>query len=1049
MHLPEFSIRRPVTVLMVCAIAILIGTVAFVQIPVDLMPEIVFPQLSISATYEGVAPEEVENLVTRPIEEAVSSAPGVEEVTSRSTEGQSYVRVAFSYGTDLDEAANDLRSRLDRRRELFPEEMDPPVIYKFDVSQFPIMFLSVAASDMDQKQLRHFVEKNIRYRLERVPGIAQFTVRGGLSREIHVKVDPVRLRALDISLADVVSVIRSENRNTPAGPLREGRYKVLLRTQGEFHSLDEIEDVVVASRNGVPIRLGAVATVEDAHEDRQYLVSVDGEPAIRLYVYKQSGANTVQVSENLWKEVDKIHRDYPNVQIRATMDSADFIRRAIGNVQNAAALGALLAVAVLLFFLRNLASTIIIGVAIPVAVISTFALMYFNGFTLNTVSFGGLVLGVGMLVDNSIVVLENIFRHREDGHAPRKAAVQGSREVATAITASTLTTVSVFVPVLFLSGISAQTFQQLAWVVSFALLCSLLVALTIVPMLASRYIGRRQKVLEPSGGVAGAAKAAVDSVGERYESLLAWAITHRKTVVFCSVLACAMSVVLARNVGFELQPEVDEGEVRASVELAPGTTVEVTNAVMNQLADIARRNIPEANHIMIESGSRSPWRGGGQNNGELRISLVEQSKRARSAREIATALEPLISGRAGMITRVRVSTGLFGRLTSFGAGDGDRLEVEVRGHDFETLKRLAMQVQTAMAGIRGVTNTEISQKPGQPEITARVDRSKAASMGLNVGDVAQAFETAVGGTTASRYREEGDEYDILVRLAESPELQPADVGRIPLRTPSGEMVAAKSIVWMDRREGPISINRIDRQRVISVSGTIAGRDLGSVVADLDTQLRHIQRPADFEFVYGGEYEEQQEAFRQLTLAALLALALVYMVMASQFESLRDPLIILFSIPLAGIGVVMILLLTNTTFNIQGFLGLIVLTGIVVNNAIVLIDYTNQLRRDYGLPLRDAILAAGRRRLRPILMTTTTTVLGLIPMALGLGEGGELQAPLARVVIGGLTTSTLITLVFIPVLYMMVESRGERFRKQLAHGGTEEAPHVAAARESTV
>jgi HAE1 family hydrophobic/amphiphilic exporter-1 len=1027
---------------MLCLIAILLGAIAFIRIPVDLMPEVIYPTLSVSATYPGVAPEEIENLVTRPLEEAFAAAPGVEEITSVSMEGQSFIRVSFSFGTDLDEAANELRSRLDRRRATLPEDMDPPVIFKFDVSQFPIMFLSVAASDMDPKQLRHFVEKQVRYRLERVPGVAQFTVRGGLRREIHVKLDLKKLRALELSVGRVVEIIRQENLNRPVGPVREGRFEVLLRTQGEFDNLEQIRNLVVTTRNGIPIHLRDVATVEDAHEEERYKVSVDGQPAVRLFVYKQAGANTVRVSEGVWKEIDQIHRDYPNVRITATMDSAEFIKASVRNVQHAASLGALLAVAVLLFFLRSLASTVIIGVAIPIAVISTFALMYFNGFTLNVVSFGALALGVGMLVDNSIVVLENIFRHRQEGESAREAAIQGSREVATAITASTLTTVAVFVPVLFLSGMSAQTFKQLAWVVSFALLCSLIVALTVVPMLCSRLLPRLQS--DGRGGVFGAfsrlSAAFVEGMTQAYSGALRWALAHPKSILAFGAATLLVTVYLWPRIGVELTPEVDEGEVRITVELEPGTHVDATHELMERIAAIARQEVPEARHIMVESGATSPFRGGGgQHTGELRISLVPRSERERSVQQILAALRPRLQLEPGMIVRARLGGGMVSRVTRTGVAEGDRLSVEIRGHELEILDRLARQVREAMAAVPGVVETQISRQPGLPEMLVLVDRPKAASMGLNVYDVAETLETAIGGRRASMYRQEGDEYNILVRLQEEDRLDLAKVGQIPIATPVGRTIPAESIVRLRRQEGPIAITRADQQRIVTVSGTIAGRDLGSIVRDLEPALRQIPRPAGYEITFGGEYEEQQKAFRELTFAAILALILVYMVMASQFESLRDPFIILFSIPLAGIGVTALLLLTGTTFNIQAFLGLIVLVGIVVNNAIVLIDYTNLLRREHGMGVREAVMTAGRRRLRPIMMTTATTVLGLVPMALGIGEGAELQAPLARVVIGGLLTSTLITLVFIPVVYMLLEERTERVRVREAARAPEPLP----------
>ncbi len=1012
MNLPEFSIRRPVTVLMASLIAILLGAIAFVEIPVDLMPEVVYPTISVRAEYAGVAPEEMETLVVRPLEEAFSAAPGVEEISSSVYEGRCYVSIRFEYGTNMDEAANELRTRLDRRRRYLPEDMEPPTMYKYDSAQYPILYLTVSANDMDAKQLRHFVEKQLQYRMERAPGVAAFSIRGGLRREIHVDLDLKKLRALDLSIASVVQIVRQENINRPVGPMDEGRFEVLLRTMGEYQNLDQIRDLVVTTRNNVPVYMRDIATVEDSHEEETYLVSVDGDPAVRMYVYKQSGANTVEVSEALWDEVERIHKDHPNISIEKTKDSADFIKASISNVQNATLQGAGLAVLVLLFFLRSFSTTAIIGVAIPISVISTFALMHFNGFTLNTVSFGGLALGVGMLVDNAIVVLENIYRHREDGKDRFHAALAGSSEVATAITASTLTTIAVFVPVLFIGGMSAETFKQLAYVVSFALLCSLVVALTVAPALCSRFLGG--KPADSDGGFQG-------WLARAYGSVIDWALSHRAVVVVCSFALFAGALYMIPLIGVELQPAVDEGEIRINVELEPGTRVEVTDVLMNRLYNLTRENFSEIKTIMLTAGGGSSGRSGsGGHLGEMRIQLQDRASRQRTAAEVASALRPMLQVEPGMMVKTRISSGMFSRRG--GGDDSDRLSIQIRGHDMDAGMEYAKQVRDAMGRIPGIAEPQISQRPGMPEMLIHVDRPLAASMGLNVSEIADTLETAIGGRRTSMYREDGDEYNILVRLREEDRLKLPQIGAVPLATPIGRTIPAESVVQLERQEGPTYISRIDQQRIISVNGSLDGdRDLGSVVADMEASLRQVPRPEGFDIVFGGEYEEQQEAFRELTFASLLALALVYMVMASQFESMRDPFIILFSVPLATIGVVLMLLLTETTFNMQAFLGVIVLVGIVVNNAIVLVDYMNLLLREHGLSLREAVITAGSRRLRPILMTTITTVLGLGPMALGVGEGSELQAPLARTVIGGLTASTMITLVFIPVVYYTLES----------------------------
>lgn len=1002
---------------MLCLVAILLGGVAFVNIPVDLMPEVVYPTISVRAEYEGVAPEEMETLVVRPLEEAFAAAPNVERISSSVYEGLCYVRVGFDYGVDIDEAANELRTRLDRRRRYLPEDMEAPSMYKYDSSQYPILYLTVSADNMDSKELRHYVEKQLQYRLERVPGVAAFSVRGGLRREIHVDLDLKKLRALELSITEVVQILRRENMNRPVGPVEEGRFDVLLRTRGEFRSLDEIRNVVLATRNGVPVYVRDIAVVEDSHEDPDYLVSVDGKPGVRMYVYKQAGANTVEVSEGLWREVDRIHKSFSNIRIEKTRDSADFIRASIENVQWAMVQGAGLAVLVLLFFLRSFSSTLIIAIAIPISVISTFALMFFNGFTLNTISFGGLALGVGMLVDNAIVVLENVYRHREDGKSNLEAAEVGSREVSTAITASTLTTIAVFVPVLFLGGISAQMFKQLAYVVSFALLCSLAVALTVVPGLCAKLrtgtrAGRRTESLRQ------VARAWQRNLAAGYGGALQWSLANKLPVVLLAVLLCGVALYLAPYLGVELQPEVDEGEVRVSVELEPGTRVEVTDSVMQQLRSVAAEHVPEIETAMVTAGGSSRSSGSGTHLGELRLNLVPRSERTRTARDVANELRGVLQIEPGMLIRTRVSGGMFRRYSS--SEDEDRLSVEIRGHNVETAGQFAETIREIMVGIPGIAEPTISQRPGMPEMMVEVDRLRAANLGLNVSDVAATLETAIGGTRSSMYRKEGDEFNILVRLREEDRLDLGNVGRIPLTTPTGRTIPAESVIELSRQEGPTYLSRVDQERRLFVSGAVADRDLGSIVADLEREVAALAMPEGFSIEFGGEYEEQQETFRALFLASILALILVYMVMAAQFESLRDPFLILLSVPLAAIGVVLMLLITDTTFNQQAFLGIIVLLGIVVNNAIVLVDYTNLLRRDHGLGLHRAVVTAGVRRMRPILMTTITTVLGLGPMALGIGEGSELQAPMARVVIGGLATSTLITLVFIPVMYVAFE-----------------------------
>jgi len=1028
MSLPQFAIRRPITIYMMTAVAVLLGGIAFMRLPVDLMPDIEYPTITVATEYAGVAPEEIETLITRPIEQSVSSAPGVERVSSTSSEGQSRVRVNFEWGTNLDEAANEIRTRLDRLRNVLPQDAQSPSLFKFDVSQFPILWMSVSA-DRDQRELRQFIEDQILYRFERVPGVAAVDVSGGLLREIHVDLSLEKLKAYNLSVAQVVDVLRRENLNEPVGPVLEGDFELLLRTQGEFKDVEEIRNVVLTVRDRVPIYTKDVATVEDSFQEIRQTGRVDGQPAIRLAVRKQSGANTVQVAEAVRGEIDRIHHDFPDLSVLPVFDQSRFIQTSIDNVRDSAISGSILAILVLFVFLRNFRSTLVIAASIPVAVISTFALMYFNDFTLNTLSFGGLALGVGMLVDNAIVVLENIFRHREAGKSRVAASLDGTQEVSNAVVASTLTTLAVFVPMVFLSGMSGIMFRQFSYVIAFSLLCSLLVALTLIPVLCSKYLSLKEafavrhpaveRIVDGSGRLL----AALD---EEYRRAIDWSLDHRRAVAWSVGGLLVGSLLLTPLVGVELMPETDEGEVSVRIELPSGTRLEVTDTVARELEEIIRRDVPETEHILTEVGGGG-WRQSQTHAADLRIKLVDKNRRRRSSQQIATALRPALMLRPGMRVFARPAGGQF--MARLG-GSNDRVGVDIRGHDMTVAGDLALKVKQVMDNVPGVAEAQVSRREGTPEMRIHADREKAATMGLNVSDLADTLRTTVGGRIASRFRERGREYNILVRLQERDRQQLESVEQIPMNTPVGQSVPLESLVRMERTEGPVSIDRQDQERLLSVTANLEGRDLGSVMTDIETGLRELSLPSDFAILYGGEYEEQQKAFRALLLCFVLAVVLVYMVMAAQFESLRDPLVILFSIPLAGIGIVLMLFLTNTTFNIQAFIGTIMLAGIVVNNAIVLVDYINLMRRRDNMPLREAVAIGGQRRLRPILMTTLTTVLAMIPMALGLGEGGEVQAPMARVVIGGLTTSTLITLLLIPTLYATVEEYSLRERKSV-------------------
>ncbi len=1022
MKVSRFSVHRPIFTIMVVLIVVLLGTVSLLRLPIDLMPDISYPTLSISCSYENAGPEEIEELITRPLEQALSAVPGVEELTSISAEGQGTVRVTFSWGTDLDAAANDIRDRLDRVAGRLPEDADRPTLRKFDLASFPVLILG-ASSNLDPIQMRQIIDDQVRYRLERVPGVAAVDIWGGLEREIHVSLDPAKINALAIPLDQVVQRVREGNVNVPAGTVEQGNLEVTVRTPGEYTNLEQLENTVIAVRQGVPIQLKEIADVEDSWRRITRIVRVNGEPGTRLSISKQSGKNTVEVARGALAELERINREIPQIKIVPIIDTSDYIQRSITNVGSSAIYGGVLAVFVLLFFLRNVRSTVIIATAIPVSIIATFALLYFGGFTLNIMTLGGLALGIGMLVDNAIVVLENIFRLRESGEPLELASVNGAEEVTSAVIASTLTTMVVFLPLVFIRGMSGVMFKQLSIVVGFSLLCSLAVALTVVPMLAARILpaasqetAGRQKLGRRIFDISGRFFKRLE---DDYKKLLHFALGRRILVVLAAVLTLAASALLIPYVGAELMPSTDEGEVRVEGEMEIGTRLDLINEKFLEIEKIVDEAVPEIQNVQASVGGSS-WRGRGGHTGSLRISLRPQSQRQRSSEEIADDLRRRLSHIPGMIVRTRVGQGLF--ILRMGTQNSDRVQVDIRGHDLETADLLARQVREIVQSVDGVTDTRLSRESGTPEELILIDRQKAADMNLTVSRIANTLQTILSGTTAGYYRQAGDEYGILVKLRDAEKSNISDILNLILTNSEGDPVVLRNVVRVAPRSGPVMVERKDQERIVSVSADISGRDMGSILADIRTGLRKLPVPPGFAIGFGGDYEEQQKSFRELLLSCALALILVYMVMACQYESLRDPFVVMFSVPLAAIGVILMLFLTHTTFNVQSFIGCIMLGGIVVNNAILLVDHTNLLRRRDGMPLRDAIEEAGRRRLRPILMTATTTVIGLVPLALGLGEGGEAQAPMARAVIGGLLSSTLITLVFVPVVYSVFERR---------------------------
>ncbi len=1019
MNLARASVHRPIFTTMLTLMVVVLGLVSLSRLQIDLLPNVELPTLTVRTQYEGADPIVMERLVTQIVEEIVGTVPGVEELTSTSYEGNSSVKVKFGWGTPIDAAAVDVRATLEDEISELPDDIVGPRVSKFDVDTFPVVILGIS-SKLDPVELTQIVEDQVRYRFSRVPGVAQVDPWGGFTREVRVELDPAKLNALGLPLSDILDAIRDANLDLPAGKIERGPYEVTLRAPAEFGSLEQIRNTVIARQQGSVVTLGQIARVQDTYEKLTRIIRVNGEKGLRVAIRKQPEANTVEVARAVLEEVEKVNHAFPQIHITPVINQGNFIERAIGNVARSVLYGGALAVLVLLFFLRNLRSTLVISLAIPISVIATFGLLYFGGFTLNLMTLGGLALGVGMMVDSSVVVLENIFRRQqEEQESPAEASVRGTGEVASAVVAGTVTTLVIFLPLIFVQGVSGVLFKELAYVIMFSLFCALLVSLSLVPMLGSRLLkGSEAGAGAYSGAFSGLARLATGLFGgleTAYRQLLQSVLRHKLITIVSSLTLFAGSLLLAPLIGTEFIPPSDEGEVRITGEMEVGTRLELIDRQTRLMEEKVFAAVPETISSVV-SITTSGTRGSSKAKGEIRLNLGPAKDRARSNQQIADDLrKQLADGIPGMKIRVRAPQGQFLLERILDTVEG--VTVEVRGFDLATLDLLAKQVSAAIKEIPGVTDVELSREAGIPQQEIHVDRQKVSDLGLSVRDVTEVIETAVAGSKAGEYRVEGNSYRILVQLEEAEKRSIDEILDLSLRTPSGEQVALRNLVETQAGEGPVTIERKDQQRLVSVTANVAGRDLGSVAADIQERLDTIARPVGYDLIIAGNYEEQQKSFDELVISLMLALLLVYMVLASQYESFGDPLVVMLSVPLAAIGVVLTLFLTDTTMNLQSAIGCIMLGGIVVNNAILLVDQAGRLRRE-GMATDLALVEAGRRRLRPVLMTTLTTILALLPLALGIGEGADAQAPLARAVVGGLTVSTLITLVLIPSVYSL-------------------------------
>jgi HAE1 family hydrophobic/amphiphilic exporter-1 len=1056
-RLIEIATERRVTIVMFTIAIALFGLVSLSRLNVTLLPDISYPTITIRTELAGAAPIEVESLLTKPIEESVGVIRNVRLVRSVSRAGQSDVTLEFVWGTDMDIAGVDVREKVDIIE--LPLEAERPLLLRFDPSSEPIIRLGLLQKESDAavtaggptddslKALRRLAEDRIKNDLEAEEGTAAVKVSGGLEDEIQIQVDQQKLSQLGISIELIAERIRAENVNLSGGRLEEGAQRFLVRTLNEFQTVEEFANAIIANVADRPVYLRDVATVTRGYKEREAITRVNGEESVELAVYKEGDANTVQVAKRIEQRLNQVRETLPDgLELVKIYDQSKFISAAIREVTSAAIFGGVLAILVLYGFLRDAKATTIIALAIPVSVIGTFLLMYSNDVSLNIMSLGGIALAVGMLVDNSIVVLENIVRKKEQGQSDLEAARNGTGEVSGAVMASTLTTIAVFFPMVFISGIAGQLFRDQALTVTFALTFSLIVALTLIPMLAA--LGTRTRYVEagedaaPNRFTRGAAfvvrmfgslfagvrwifwlllwlparafQKLDAAAAERYAPMLEWSLKHRLAVVAgaAAIFVCAM--LLIPGLGTELIPQLSQGEFNVDLRLPPGAPLAETDRAIQTVEHVTRDiDAVTLNYSVAGTGNRLDANpvDAGENTGTLSVTLAPGA-----GREEENAAMNAMRGALSRLPGVQYE---FSRpsLMSFSSP----LQIEVSGYDLVALEAVNQTLVSSLAEPDRFTDIKTTIEMGNPEIQIVFDQERAAALGLSVRDIADRVVANVRGELATRYTWRDKKIDVLVRSVDRQNASIEEVRKLIVNPAAARPVTLEAVAAVGVARGPSEIRRIAQERVAVITANLAHGDLGAAAAEAQAIIDRTPMPAGITALVSGQNDEMQESFRSMQFALILAVFLVYLVMASQFESLIHPFVILFTIPLALVGAVLALFVTGTTVNVVAFIGVIMLAGIVVNNAIVLVDLINQLRAD-GMEKTTAILAAGRARLRPILMTTLTTVLGLLPMAIGIGEGAEVRTPMAIAVIGGLLVSTLLTLVVIPVVYSLLDRK---------------------------
>ncbi len=1019
MKLTLLAVNRPVAMTMVIMIILVIGTASFIGLDVDLFPHLEYPTAAIQINYPGTGPEEVEHLITRPVENALGTLANVQEIRSTSRLGGALITVEFDWGTDMERAMNEIRDRLDQIENMLPAESSAPLVLQFGPQNLPLLQLALSSSEHDITETKRIAENVVQPRLESVEGVASVQIEGGHKKEIRITLRPDELQNYGLSLNAIKQILQAENLNLPGGTVIEQNKEMPLRIRGQFASIREIEDLLIPTMTGEAIPLSTLGKIEETYQPTSVISKLNKEPSVGILIHKQAGANTVAVGNALHDALRDLEEDLPpSLSMAPIFDESLYIKQSIMALSTNIIFGAALAVSVLYVFLRNWRSTLIIAVSIPVSVVAAFGFMFLAGQSLNLLTLGGLALGVGMMVDNAIVIMENVHRYKRNGFSPRDAAVKGTREVGPALLASTLTTVIVFIPMIFVEGLAAQLFKPLALVIALSLAASLFTSIILVPLLFSKL--RHAEENEQRSRF----QDAFERLKRVYEHLLQSSLRSPKKIVFAALFILLISAAMIPWIGTEFMPHLDQSILYMDIHLPVGTSMETTlkatQNVEDQIADI-----PEIEHIYVSVGGVGQFQIGAgslSNRANYTLPLVPADKRSRSDHEIAAEIRQKLSDLPGI--SVNINAGDSGEGLA-----GPPIVLHIQGPDVRVLKSLSEDVASILQQIDGVTEIRSHFNRAQEEIHIEVDRFMASQYGISTAQVADAILQANQGVVASRLIRAGEELNVRLTFGEAYHQQLDRLKLIDIPTEQGNHIPLQQIVQVKKEAGPYTISRSNKMREIRVQAELFNRDLGSAITDIRDRLEEeLTLPSGYQIHFGGQEEERSEAFETLSAALVLALLLVYMVMAAQFESLIQPLIIMGSVPLAGIGVLLGLFLTDRPLGVGAMVGLIVLGGIVVNNAIVFVDYVNTLRKE-GLSRENALIKAGSVRLRPILMTSLTTILGLAPLMFGLGEGSELQAPLATVVIFGLISSTGLTLIFMPVVYQLCVEWREKRREQ--------------------